>query len=247
MIRLSSLKLKALIISFFWLYLSACQSPVCGAPGEADTMWVPVRFEVSPTVGEMNWSVLWRIYVYQEIYQDFLSRFLSAVAELKLGDPREEDTDVGPVIDNSAAQRIEDWLKEAKAAGAKILCGGEREGRMIQATVLSEVDPSLKISCQEVFAPVVTIMPYSDFSEAVKLIDDSRYGLQAGVFTRDIKRIFQAFNSIEVGGLIVNDIPTYRIEHMPYGGVKDSGLGREGLRYAIEEMTELKLMVLNLA
>lgn len=118
---------------------------------------------------------------------------------------------------------------------------------MIQPTVLSEVEPSLKVSCQEVFAPVVTITPYSDFADAVKMVDDSRYGLQAGVFTRDIKRIFQAFNGIGVGGLIVNDIPTYRIDHMPYGGVKDSGLGREGVRYAIEEMTELKLMVLNLA
>lgn len=188
-----------------------------------------------------------RIYVHKDIYQEFQDRFLQAIEKLKLGDPKEEDTDVGPVIDNRAAERIEEWLEEAKEGGAKILYGGERKGRMIPPTVLTDVDPSLKVSCQEVFAPMVTLTPYSNFTEAVKMVNDSHYGLQAGVFTKDIKRIFEAFNGIEVGGLIVNDIPTYRIDHMPYGGVKDSGLGREGLKYAIDEMTELKLMVLNLA
>jgi len=188
-----------------------------------------------------------RIYVHQDIYQEFQERFLQAIAKLNVGDPKDDNTDVGPVIDDKAAQRIEKWLKEAKEGGAKILCGGERDGRMIQPTVLADVDPSLKVSCQEVFAPVVTLTPYTNFSEAVRMVDDSHYGLQAGVFTKDIKKVFQAFNGIEVGGLIINDIPTYRIDHMPYGGVKDSGLGREGLKYAIEEMTELKLMVLNLA
>jgi acyl-CoA reductase-like NAD-dependent aldehyde dehydrogenase len=187
-----------------------------------------------------------RIYVHQDIYKEFIDRFLNAVAKLKVGDPREENTDVGPVIDDSAAERIKEWLEEAKGAGAKFLCGGERKGRLIQPTVLAEVDPSLKVSCQEVFAPVVTLTPYADFIDAVKMVDDSTFGLQAGVFTKDINNIFKAFNGIEVGGLIVNDIPTYRIDHMPYGGVKDSGLGREGVKYAIEEMTELKLMVLNL-
>jgi acyl-CoA reductase-like NAD-dependent aldehyde dehydrogenase len=188
-----------------------------------------------------------RIYVHQDIYKEFSDRFLNAVAKLKVGDPREEDTNVGPVIDDSAAERIEEWLEEAKAAGAKFLCGGERKRKLIQPTVLEEVNSSLKVSCQEVFAPVITLTPYTDFIDAVKMVDDSIFGLQAGVFTKDINRIFQAFNGIGVGGLIVNDIPTYRIDHMPYGGVKDSGLGREGLKYAIEEMTELKLMVLNLA
>jgi glyceraldehyde-3-phosphate dehydrogenase (NADP+) len=188
-----------------------------------------------------------RIFVHQDIYDEFLSRFLDAVLKLKIGDPKEEDTDIGPVIDDSAVERIEEWLKEAKNAGAKFLCGGERKGRLIQPTILAEADPSLKVSCQEVFAPVITLTPYTNFIDAVKMVDDSAFGLQAGVFTKDINNIFMAFNGIDVGGLIVNDIPTYRIDHMPYGGVKDSGLGREGVKYAIEEMTELKLMVLNLA
>lgn len=187
-----------------------------------------------------------RIYIQETIYEEFLDTFLERVSKLKVGDPLDESTDVGPLIDLSAAQRVASWIQEAKRGGAEILVGGKIEGNRMEPTVLADVRPEMKVSCQEVFAPVVTVTPYQDFADAVRQVDQSDYGLQAGVFTRDLKLVFQAYEEIEVGGLMVNDVPTYRIDHMPYGGVKLSGLGREGLRYAIQEMTEPKLLMLNL-
>ncbi len=139
-----------------------------------------------------------------------------------------------------------EWIEEARNHGETLLAGGERDGRVIQPTVLSNVDPKLRISCREVFGPVVLLAPYKEFKEAVARVNDSVYGLQAGVFTQDVNSIFYAFDEIEVGGILTNDIPTWRIVHMPYGGEKDSGMGREGLKYAIEEMTELRLLIFNL-
>jgi glyceraldehyde-3-phosphate dehydrogenase (NADP+) len=145
----------------------------------------------------------------------------------------------------AAARRVEDWIREAVAQGARVLTGGKRVGALVEATVLADVTPAMKVSCREVFGPVVTVSRYRRFREALDALNDSDFGLQAGLFTRDVDRVFQAYRDLEVGALLANEVPTWRADHMPYGGVKDSGLGREGVRYAIEEMTELKLLVLN--
>ena len=151
-----------------------------------------------------------------------------------------------PLIREQDAARAVEWIEEAQQAGAKILCGGKRNGSVVEPTVLTGTSPHLRVNCAEIFAPVVTVEPYETFHEAVRQVNDSVYGLQAGVFTRDAGLIQNAFDELEVGGLIVGDVPTFRVDQMPYGGVKDSGLGREGLRYSIEDMTEKKLMVMAL-
>ena len=187
-----------------------------------------------------------RMYVHEKIFDEFMDKFVSATKALKLGDPMLEDTDVGPVIDDHSAERIESWINEALEKGATLITGGGRDGRMIEPTVLTGVPKDANVSCSEVFGPVVQIERYSSFDLALELANDTRYGLQAGLFTKDMKKAFKAYEALEVGGVIVNDYPSFRVENMPYGGVKDSGVGREGLRYAIEEMTELKLMVVNM-
>jgi glyceraldehyde-3-phosphate dehydrogenase (NADP+) len=187
-----------------------------------------------------------RIFIHEPVYEEFMEKFLAEVREIVVGDPLDEATEVGPIIDEASAQRIEEWVREALDGGATLLAGGGRQGTLMEPTVLAGVKPQMRVSCLEVFGPVVTVAPYGEFSEGLEAINDSIYGLQAGVFTRDIGAIHKAFETLEVGGVIVNDIPTYRVDHMPYGGVKDSGFGREGLKYAIEEMTEMRLMVLNL-
>jgi acyl-CoA reductase-like NAD-dependent aldehyde dehydrogenase len=187
-----------------------------------------------------------RILVERSVYNQFLDLFLAGVKKLKIGDPLEESTDLGPLIRESDAVRASDWIQEAVRGGARLLCGGQRQGAVLEPTVLTGTRPEMKVNCQEIFAPVVTVEPYDDFNQALKQINNSPYGLQAGLFTRDAKLIFNAYEELEVGGLIAGDVPAFRIDHMPYGGVKDSGLGREGLRYAIEEMTEPKLLVMYL-
>jgi acyl-CoA reductase-like NAD-dependent aldehyde dehydrogenase len=187
-----------------------------------------------------------RILVQQSVYGKFTDLFLAGVKSLQTGDPLDESTDVGPLIRETDAQRAADWIHEAMRGGARVLCGGNRKGSIVEPTVLTGTKPEMKVNCQEIFGPVVTVEPYAEFDEALRQINSSAYGLQAGLFTRDAKRMFQAFEELEVGGLLAGDVPTFRIDHMPYGGVKDSGIGREGLRYAIEEMTEPKLMVMNL-
>ncbi len=187
-----------------------------------------------------------RVFVHQTIADLFTTKLLMQVARLKAGDPTDEATVIGPLIDHAAAQRVESWIGEAVAAGARILLGGKRMGSVVEATVLSNVKPEMKVSCQEVFGPVVTVTPYRQLGEAIEALNHSDYGLQAGIFTQDINTIFHAFRHLEVGAVLANEIPTFRADHMPYGGVKDSGLGREGIRAAIEDMTEPRLLVLNL-
>ncbi|MBI3603283.1 MAG: aldehyde dehydrogenase family protein [Nitrospirae bacterium] len=187
-----------------------------------------------------------RIHVHEAVYDRFVAALLGRVATVKAGDPTEEATVIGPLIDEAAACRVEEWIKEAVAQGAKLLAGGKRRGALVEATVLADVAPAMKVSCREVFGPVVTVSRYKRFEAAIEALNDSDFGLQAGVFTRDVDRIFNAYRDLDVGAVLANDVPTFRADHMPYGGVKDSGLGREGVRYAIEEMTEPKLLVLNL-
>jgi acyl-CoA reductase-like NAD-dependent aldehyde dehydrogenase len=186
-----------------------------------------------------------RVYVHDSIYEAFVAALVRRVEELKVGDPLDEDVDVGPVIDAANADRIEEWLEEAKASGAEVLTGGDRENSVWRPTVLANLREDLRVSCEEVFAPLVGVNRFSDVESAIDAAGRSEFGLQGGLFTNDIRVIEKAFDRIDVGGLMVNDVSTYRIDHMPYGGVKSSGSGREGLRYAIEEMTELKLLTIN--
>lgn len=187
-----------------------------------------------------------RIFVHQSIADLFTTKLLLQVARLKAGDPSDEATTVGPLIDRAATQRVEAWIAEAVSQGARLLLGGKRMGSVLEATVLSHVTPGMKVSCQEVFGPVVTVTPYRQFQEAIAALNQSDFGLQAGVFTQDVNKIFHAFQHTQVGALLANEIPTFRADHMPYGGVKDSGIGREGVRAAIDDMTEPRLLVLNL-
>jgi len=187
-----------------------------------------------------------RMYVHEKIFDKFMDKFIADTKALKLGDPMLEDTDVGPVIDSGSADRIMSWIDEAVNSGADILTGGQRDGSLIEPTVLTNVPQTCNVSCNEVFGPVVHVERYRDFDEVLSWVNNSRYGLQAAVFTKDMKKAFSAYDALNVGGVIINDYPSFRVENMPYGGVKDSGMGREGIRYAIEEMTELKLMVVNL-
>ena len=187
-----------------------------------------------------------RIYIHKKIFSEFTQRFLDATKKLKVGNPLEEDTDVGPMITQEDAIRTEEWVGEAVKGGAKILIGGKREKNFYYPTVLTNVKPDMKVMRLEVFAPVVGLIEFEDFSDAVRMVDDSIYGLQAGIFTAEIEKAFEAVKKIKVGGVIINDVPTYRADQMPYGGVKESGMGREGLKYAIEEMTDMKMVVFNL-
>lgn len=186
-----------------------------------------------------------RVYAHDDIYEPFVEQLLPKVDALTVGDPLDEETDVGPLIDVGAAERVEAWLREAVDAGVQVLRGGERDGTLWQPTVLASVDEELRVACQEIFAPLVDLFRYTDVLDAIRRVDDSEFGLQAGLFTNDWRIIQDAFDEIEVGGLMVNEVSAWRIDHMPYGGVKASGLGREGLRYAIEEMTEMKLLTYN--
>ena len=187
-----------------------------------------------------------RILVEHSVYGRFTDLLVEGVKKLKVGDPLDPSTDVGPLIRETDAIRTVNWIDEAIRAGARLLYGGSRKELVVEPTVLTGTKPEMKVNCQEVFGPVVTVEPYRDFDQALRQVNNSAFGMQAGVFTRDAKLLFQAFEELEVGGVIAGDVPSFRIDQMPYGGVKDSGFGREGLRYAIEEMTEPKLMVMNL-
>lgn len=186
-----------------------------------------------------------RIFVHRDVVDVFREGFVAKASALRVGPPSDESTDVGPMIDEDAARRAESWIQEAASLGARVLCGGKRTGAFLEPTVLADTRPDMKVNCQEVFAPVATIIPYDDVRAALAEVNDSRYGLQAGLFTRDIGLAFEAYETLDVGGLIVNEIPSYRVDPMPYGGVKDSGLGREGIRWTIQEMTEEKLFLYN--
>ena len=215
--------------------------------GDADLAYAAERCVVGgfSYAGQTCISVQ-RILVERSACGKFTDLLLEGVRKLKTGDPLDDSTDLGPMIRESDAVRASEWILEAVRGGARVLCGGQRHGPMLEPTVLTGTRPEMKVNCQEIFAPVVTVEPYDDFYQALRQVNNSPYGLQAGLFTRDAKLIFNAYEELEVGGLVAGDVPAFRIDHMPYGGIKDSGLGREGLRYAIEEMTEPKLLVMNL-
>jgi acyl-CoA reductase-like NAD-dependent aldehyde dehydrogenase len=185
-----------------------------------------------------------RIFLHDDIREAFLAKFVEGVKTLKLGDPLQPDTDVGPMVDEGQAQRTQRWVDEALQLGGTALIGGRADGAFFPPTVLENVPVEAQVCSNEAFAPLAVVFGFSDFADAVRQVNDSSFGLQTGVFTNDLANAWHGFNELEVGGVIVNDIPTYRIDHMPYGGVKDSGLGREGLRWAIEDMTEIRIMVL---
>ncbi len=184
-----------------------------------------------------------RIFVQQEIFEPFTTLFCQGVAKLIIGDPATAETELGVMIDEENAKRVEAWVNEAVAGGAHVLCGRTRNGSFYPATVLTGTKKEMKVNSEEVFGPVVVIEPYDTTEDAIRLINDTRFGLQAGVFTNDIGEMDKMFNEIHVGGVILNDVPTFRVDHMPYGGVKDSGQGREGVKYAILDMMEAKVLV----
>jgi acyl-CoA reductase-like NAD-dependent aldehyde dehydrogenase len=185
-----------------------------------------------------------RILVHERVYDDLRERLVVATKALKMGDPKQEETFIGPMIHESEAKRLEAWINTAVKAGARVLCGGGRQGVMLEATLLENVPKDQPLCAEEAFGPVAVLARFSDFDHALAEVNASRFGLQAGVFTRDVYRIQHAWDRLEVGGVIVGDVPSWRVDIMPYGGVKDSGLGREGVRYAIDDMTELRLLVL---
>ncbi|MBA3779407.1 MAG: aldehyde dehydrogenase family protein [Chloroflexi bacterium] len=210
----------------------------------ADLAWAVKRILVGAyTYAGQTCISVQRMFVHERIWDEFMERFVDGSRELRAGDPLDPETELGPMVDEKAAQRTERWVEEAVAMGGRVLIGGRAEGAFFPPTVMVETPVQAQICANEAFAPVVVAFPFSRFSDVIREVNDSFYGLQTGVFTNDLSHSWQAFEELEVGGVIVNDIPTYRIDHMPYGGVKDSGLGREGLRWSIEDMTELRIMV----
>jgi glyceraldehyde-3-phosphate dehydrogenase (NADP+) len=184
-----------------------------------------------------------RIYVHQKVFDRFSDIFIKGVNGLKQGPPADSATEISAMIDEKNAIRVEEWVNEAIESGAELLAGGKRKGTFFEPTVLTHTQPEMKVCGLEVFGPVVVLEKFNSFEQAIHEINNSRYGLQAGLFTDSLKEINQAFEQVDVGGLIINDVPTFRVDHMPYGGMKDSGLGREGVKYTLQEMTEPKILV----
>ncbi|MGH2541734.1 MAG: aldehyde dehydrogenase family protein, partial [Ardenticatenaceae bacterium] len=222
-------------------------SPVIVAP-DANLEQVARRCAVGAyyNSGQVCVSVQ-RIYSERAVYEPFTEQFVRASEDMIVGDPLDERVDVGPMIDVREAERIEGWVQEAQAGGARILAGARREGPVYWPTVLADAQPGMKVVEQEAFAPVATVIATDDFEEALRRANDSEYGLQVGVFTRDIARVFAAVRRLDFGGVIINDTPAFRADQMPYGGNRQSGLGREGVRYAIEEMTNIQMVAIRLA
>jgi acyl-CoA reductase-like NAD-dependent aldehyde dehydrogenase len=185
-----------------------------------------------------------RILVHADVYDEFRAMLVRKTKTLVAGDPKDRDVFIGPMIDVREAQRLDNWIEEAVEKGAKLLCGGKRDGAMLEATLLEDVDPSTRLNAEEAFGPVAFLIRFTDFSKALDIVNDSRFGLQAGIFTRDLFKALDAWDRLEVGGVVINDVPSYRVDNMPYGGVKDSGLGREGVRFAMEDMTEIRNLVI---
>lgn len=188
---------------------------------------------------------LQRVYVHESIFNEFTNKFIAEAKKLKQGSPLDSNTDISAMIDIKNAERVESWINEAKNSGAEILLGGNRDNTYVEPTIITNTTSDMKVNNLEVFGPVVCIEKYSDFDIAIDQVNQSEYGLQAGIFSDSLDEINRAFNNIEVGGLIVNDVPTFRVDHMPYGGIKSSGIGREGIKYTMKEMLEPKLMVRN--
>jgi acyl-CoA reductase-like NAD-dependent aldehyde dehydrogenase len=185
-----------------------------------------------------------RIYVHESLYDELKRKLVAATKKLKSGDPKKKDTFIGPMIDDAAATRLHDWIEEARKAGAKLLCGGKRTGAMLEATLMENVPDNAKVNRNEVFGPFALLAPFKTFDDVVAMVNDSDYGLQAGIFTDSLSHAMRAWNELDQGGVIVNDIPSFRVDNMPYGGAKYSGIGREGVKYAIDDMSELRLMVI---
>ncbi|MDZ7895110.1 MAG: aldehyde dehydrogenase family protein [Sphingobium sp.] len=185
-----------------------------------------------------------RILIHADVYDAFRDMLVAKTKTLIAGDPKDRDTFVGPMISEGEAKRLDGWIQEAIAKGATLLCGGKREGAMLDATLLENVDPDTKINIEEAFGPVAFLIKFDDFDKAMAIVNDSKFGLQAGIFTRDLFKMFDAWDHLDVGGVVINDVPSYRVDNMPYGGVKDSGLGREGIRFAMEDMTEIRNLVI---
>lgn len=184
-----------------------------------------------------------RLFVHSDVYEAFKEKLLVKTKALKSGDPKDPQTFIGPMISEAEAKRLHGWITDAQDRGATLLCGGERDGNMLQATLMENVPRDCELSAEEAFGPVAILEPFDDYDAVLKRVNDSRFGLQAGIFTRDIYKAQQAWDELEVGGVVIGDVPSWRVDHMPYGGVKDSGQGREGIRWAMEDMTELRLMV----
>lgn len=185
-----------------------------------------------------------RVIVHSSLYEEFKTRYVEKVRNLVHGDPLNEDTFIGPMISESEAKRLESWINEAREAGAKVLCGGSRDGAMLQATVIEGAPSNSNINAEEAFGPVSIISSFDDFDAALEEVNNSQFGLQAGIFTRDLYKAHKAWDTLDVGGVVIGDVPSWRVDNMPYGGVKESGLGREGVKFAMEDMTELRLMVI---
>lgn len=184
-----------------------------------------------------------RIIVHEDIYDEFRDKLVAATRQLKVGDPRDEETFIGPLIREKEAVRLEAWINEAVDSGGTLLTGGSRHGATLEPTLLENVPEGLDLTCKEAFGPVAVLAKFSNFDDALMSVNDSVFGLQAGIFTRDLYKMYKAWDVLDVGGVVIGDIPSWRVDHMPYGGVKDSGLGREGIVYAIEDMTEMRLLV----
>ncbi|MDX9873403.1 MAG: aldehyde dehydrogenase family protein [Spongiibacteraceae bacterium] len=184
-----------------------------------------------------------RILAHADIYDAFREQLVTRTRALIAGDPKNRDTFVGPLISEQEARRLEEWVEEAVGLGATLLCGGQRDGAILAATLLENAPAEARINREEAFGPVATLASFSDFDDAMRIVNDSKFGLQAGIFTRDLFKMFSAWDRLEVGGVVINDVPSFRVDNMPYGGVKDSGLGREGIRFAMEDMTELRSLV----
>jgi acyl-CoA reductase-like NAD-dependent aldehyde dehydrogenase len=215
---------------------------------DADLAWAAARCAIGGfTYAGQSCISTQRIYVHESVYQPFLDVFLPKVRALKTGDVLDDQVEVGPLISLDAAERVDRWIQEAVAAGAQVATGGKRTGAYLEPTVLVQTSPAMKVNCEEVFAPLVTVTPFHRIEEAIAAVNDSPYGLQAGVFTRDLQTMFRCWAELDVGGVNGNDIPGYRVDRLPYGGAKASGLAREGVRYAINEMTELRLLTLKLS
>ncbi len=185
-----------------------------------------------------------RILIHRDVYAEFKASFVAATRALKAGDPKQEDTFLGPMISEGEAKRLHGWIQSAEKAGGTILCGGGRDGAMLEATLMENVPASEDICAEEAFGPAAVLAPFDDFDAALAEVNDSRYGLQAGIFTRDLYHMLKAWDTLHVGGVVIGDVPSWRVDHMPYGGVKDSGLGREGIRFAIEDMTEIRNLII---
>jgi glyceraldehyde-3-phosphate dehydrogenase (NADP+) len=211
----------------------------------ADMAWAVKRILVGAFgyAGQVCISVQ-RIFVHRARYDEFITQLVDGAKQIKTGDPLDPETQMGPMVDEANAARTERWVREAEEMGGRVLLGGRADGSFFPPTVLVDTPPTAQVCSNEAFAPLVVVFPFDDFGDAIKQVNDSFYGLQSGVFTNDLAHSWQAFNELEVGGVIINDIPTYRIDHMPYGGVKDSGFGREGIRYAMHDMTEERLLVI---